>query len=197
MLLLHLLQHKVIRWGLPLCSLLNLIFIFRYQTQITDHGSLDLIPDSATRISLPKPRPVDSIDELSDLKGMSSIKESEDCLDENLHRLNSTRNFTADGWQQYVRQHLSNPLVKTLLETKGCRVLDVGCGGGAFSRSLLQLYKGVEILGVDHSKTDPNGAFHIVMLIDSLCYLPNSEAVEKSIANALYLLRPGGFLFHQ
>jgi len=193
MLLLHLSHHKVIRWGLPLWSLLTLIFIFRYQTQITDHGSVELIPGSATRISLSKPQPVDILDELSDLKGMSSIKDSEDCLDENLHRLSSTRNFTADGWQQHIRQHLSNPLVRTLLETKGCRVLDVGCGGGAFSQSLLQLYKGVEILGVDHLKTDSK-AFHIAMLIDSLCYLPNSEAVEKSIANALYLLRPGGLL---
>merc|ERR1740124_1347223 len=120
--------------------------------------------------------------------------ENQHWLDENLHQLNGGQKFTASKWQQYVRLHLSNPLVKTLLETKGYRVLDVGCGGGAFSRSLLQLYKGVEILGVDHSKTDSNGAFHIAMLIDSLCYLPNSEAVEKSIANALYLLRPGGLL---
>mmetsp|Transcript_126 Transcript_126/g.151 ORF Transcript_126/g.151 Transcript_126/m.151 type:complete len:914 (-) Transcript_126:147-2888(-) len=155
---------------------------------------------------------------------------NEQWLDENLHRLGSNRDLTPDEWQQYVRHHLSTPLVKTLLETKGCRVLDIGCGGGAFSRSLLQLHEGIEIVGVDHSKTmiktsktslqskfptysasvasmedsasmrkavvtgGSNGAFHIAMLMDSLCYLPNIEAVQKTIANSLYPLHQGGLL---
>lgn len=156
--------------------------------------------------------------------------ENQHWLDENLHQLNGGQKFTASKWQQYVRLHLSNSLVKTLLEAKGCRVLDVGCGGGAFSRSLLKLYDEVEILGVDHEKlmievshislqnktsnfkaavasmedasgmheaivnSGIKGAFHIAFLMDSLCYLPNNEAVQQSIANALYPLYPGGLL---
>jgi len=156
--------------------------------------------------------------------------ENQHWLDENLHQLNGGQKFTASKWQQYVRLHLSNSLVKTLLEAKGCRVLDVGCGGGAFSRSLLKLYDEVEILGVDHDKlmievshislqnktsnfkaavasmedasgmheaivnSGIKGAFHIAFLMDSLCYLPNNEAVQQSIANALYPLYPGGLL---
>ena len=156
--------------------------------------------------------------------------ENQHWLDENLHQLNGGQTLSASKWQQYVRLHLSNPLVKTLLEAKGCRVLDVGCGGGAFSRSLLKLHDEVEILGIDHEKlmidvshtslqnetsnfkaavasmedassmheaivnSGIKGAFHIAFLMDSLCYLPNNEAVQQSIVNALYPLYPGGLL---
>lgn len=156
--------------------------------------------------------------------------ENQHWLDDNLHQLNGGQKLTASKWQQYVRLHLSNALVKALLEANGCRVLDVGCGGGAFSRSLLKLHDKVEILGVDHEKlmievshislqnktsnfkaavasmedasgmheaivdSGIKGSFHIAFLIDSLCYLPNNEAVQQSIANALYPLYPGGLL---
>jgi len=75
--LLHLVHHKVILLWFPLALLLNLIFIFSYQTQNPDYalGKIEPIQVSATPISLPKPQPVDIIDELSDLTGGSSIKE--------------------------------------------------------------------------------------------------------------------------
>jgi len=150
-------------------------------------------------------------------------------LDEHLHRL-SNPSLSNNEWQRVVRLHISNPLVKTLLETKSCRVLDVGCGGGSFSRSLLQLHNGVQILGVDHSKkmiqtsqlalgrnasnfkaavasmedatsmqkaviqSGSSSSFHIALLIDSLCYMPDSQAVQQAIANALDLLDTGGLL---
>lgn len=151
-------------------------------------------------------------------------------LDENLHRIDNSRYLTAHQWKNEVRHQLSHPLVKTLLDTKGCRVLDIGSGSGAFSRHLLQLHEGVEILGIDHSNEmvelskaslrsqfpsftasvasmensssmqnaigsgASNGEFHIAMIMDSLCHLPDTEAVQNAIANALQPLHVGGLL---
>eukprot|EP00957_Ditylum_brightwellii_P141935 10813621-Ditylum_brightwellii.AAC.1 len=72
------------------------------------------------------------------------IVRNEQWLDDNLHLLSSFHTFTHTEWQQYVRDELSSPLVLALLKTKGCRVLEIGCGGGAFSRDLLKFHEGVE-----------------------------------------------------
>ena len=150
---------------------------------------------------------------------------NEQWLDDNLHLLGSFRTFAHTEWQQYVRDELSSPLVLALLKTKGCRVLEIGCGRGAFSRDLLKIHEGVEVLGVDNSKemlatslialqefptyttalasmedsgsmqkAAANETFHIAMMMDSLCYLPDVQAVHHAIANALRPLHPGGFL---
>ena len=205
-------------WFIPillyLITMLDTIWILNQvfdSIRLVDQGIFD-----SPQIGLPKGFAMENV-------------QNEQWLDEHLHQLGSTRGFLSpDGWQRYVRQQLSNPLIKTLLETKGCRVLDVGCGGGAFARSLLQLHNGVEVLGVDHSETmieisraslnkfsnytaliasmknassmqEAIGSrgtkeFHIALLMDSLCHLPDSKAVEKAIANALYPLHHGGLL---
>jgi SAM-dependent methyltransferase len=73
-------------------------------------------------------------------------------LDENLHRL-SRWSFPHKDWETFVGNHIhSHPMVHAVLGSRnGCRVLEIGSGVGAFSRSLLRMYPNVSVVGTDYS----------------------------------------------
>lgn len=71
-------------------------------------------------------------------------------LDENLHQL-SHWTFSSSEWERFVQLHLSNPMLKVILNANGCRLLEIGSGAGAFSRSLSRIHPNVQISAVDYS----------------------------------------------
>ena len=50
-----------------------------------------------------------------------------------------------------MQLHLSNPMLKVILNANGCRLLEIGSGAGAFSRSLSRIHPNVQISAVDYS----------------------------------------------
>jgi SAM-dependent methyltransferase len=112
-------------------------------------------------------------------------------LDENLHRL-SRWSFSSSEWERFEQMHLwSNPMLKVILAAEGCRVLEIGSGAGAFSRSLsLRLYDNVHVSGVDYSdklvavsrmavsKKTPRFNAHV------LASMEDATSMRAAIANA-------------
>ena len=181
---------------------------------------------------------------LDELAATSSNLNDPSWLDNNLHHL-SHWSFSHNDWEHFVQSHISNPMLKAVLDSDDCHVLEIGSGSGAFSRSLLRLHPKASVFGIDYSEKmvsisqkvfgsdNPrfsaqvasmedtagmraaverllidhslnsevdyhdkvHGIFHVVMMVGSLCYMPNKESVQLAVSNALENLRIGGFLF--
>ena len=73
-------------------------------------------------------------------------------LDRNLHQL-SRWSFSHQDWERFVSYHVhSNPMLHAVLSSKNSKVLEIGSGAGAFSRSLLRLYPTASVVGIDYSE---------------------------------------------
>jgi ubiquinone/menaquinone biosynthesis C-methylase UbiE len=107
----------------------------------------------------------------------------------------------------------------TLLDLAGKRVIDIGCGPGAFTRSLAR--QGAQVIGVDpnegtiekaraaaaeegldiafrvgvgESLPEGDGEVDIVVLSNSLHHVP-LDSMADALAEAARVLVPGGFLY--
>jgi len=80
-----------------------------------------------------------------DEKTLNKVGESnknlldDDWLDMNLHRL-SHWEFPHKEWESFVSKHVHYEDVQSVLKKTPCRMLEIGGGVGAFSRSLLRSY---------------------------------------------------------
>src|SRR3989344_2565608 len=112
---------------------------------------------------------------------------------------------------------LGYKIVKELLNPKGKKVLDYGCGGGTFTEYLRN--KGAEIIGVDISKEMikiakkesnfpekyhliekgdlsliQNDSYDAVILTFVLCVIKNNEEIKKVLKNSYSKLKINGKL---
>ena len=67
---------------------------------------------------------------------------------QHLHHLNGYDLLSVEEWDEMVRK-----LAQPLDLRAGQRVIECGCGAGAFLASLLRLYPGISVSGMDYSKS--------------------------------------------
>jgi SAM-dependent methyltransferase len=136
-------------------------------------------------------------------------------LDESvpLHVINGADLLSADEWQAMVDM-VSAPLALRA----GDRVLECGCGAGAFLGSLVNRHDGLAISGLDYSETllaiarrrldgtfvlgdmrdlraFASGSQDHVVSYSTFHYLPSPEAARAVIDEMFRVVRPGGTIY--
>jgi 2-polyprenyl-6-hydroxyphenyl methylase/3-demethylubiquinone-9 3-methyltransferase len=151
---------------------------------------------------------------------MSTTRQNVDAAEVAKFDALASRWWDPDG--EFRPLHEINPLrldwVRQHVDLDGCRVLDVGCGGGILAESMAQA--GATVTGVDMAKGPLNvarlhlvesgaevdyqqataeemaarhpGEFDVVTCLEMLEHVPSPSGVIASVAK---LVRPGGHVF--
>src|SRR5204862_4965563 len=129
-----------------------------------------------------------------------------------LHHLNGYDVLGADEWDEMVAK-----VAQPLGLKAGQKVIECGCGAGAFLASLLRVYPGITVSGMDYSDSlvkvaqktldgdfrqgdirdlsmFPDSAYDHVISFGVFLYLNSQEDAEKAIREMARLVRPGGTL---
>ena len=129
-----------------------------------------------------------------------------------LHHLNGYDLLSADEWDEMVTK-----VVQPIGIKAGDQVIECGCGAGAFLASVLRVYPGVTVSGMDYSDSlvkvakkelggdfrqgdirdlsmFPAAAYDHVVSFGAFQYLNSQEDAEKAIHEMARLVKPGGTL---
>jgi SAM-dependent methyltransferase len=130
-----------------------------------------------------------------------------------LHHVDGNNLLSTEDWDRLVFQ------VTRLIGLKGKeRILECGCGAGAFLESLLKFYPELTVAGVDYSPTllerarqRFGGEFHVADMTDlgfiqtnsyghtasfgAVIYLSSETAARRAVEEMLRVTRPGGTVF--
>ena len=129
-----------------------------------------------------------------------------------LHHLNGYDLLSADEWDEMVAK-----VAQPLGLKAGQHVIECGCGAGAFLASLLRVYPGITVSGMDYSDSlvkvaqkalggdfrqgdirdlsmFPGAAYDHVISFGAFQYLNSQEDAEKAIREMARLVKKGGTL---
>jgi cyclopropane fatty-acyl-phospholipid synthase-like methyltransferase len=130
-----------------------------------------------------------------------------------LHHLNGYDLLSAQEWDEMVGK-----VAQPLGLQAGQHVIECGCGAGAFLASLLRIYPGITVSGMDYSESLvrvaasalggdfrqgdirdlsflPAKAYDQVLSFGAFQYLNSAEDSEKAIREMASLVKPGGSMY--
>ena len=129
---------------------------------------------------------------------------------QHLHHMNGYDLLSADQWDELVRT-----VARPFGLQAGDEVIECGCGAGAFLASLIRLYPGIRLSGIDYSASLvraasealdgrfeqgdirdlsflPAAAYDCVLSFSAFQYLSSSEDAERAVREMARLVKPGG-----
>lgn len=129
-----------------------------------------------------------------------------------LHHLNGYELLSAGEWDEMVAK-----VAQPLDLRAGHTVMECGCGAGAFLASLLRVYPGIRVSGMDYSaslvqvaaaalegefrqgdirdlSSFPQATYDRVISFGAFQYLNSSEDAERAVREMARLVKPGGAL---
>ncbi|MGH7981441.1 MAG: class I SAM-dependent methyltransferase, partial [Limisphaerales bacterium] len=129
-----------------------------------------------------------------------------------MHHVDGYDLMSAEEWGAMVSK-----VSKPLRLRAGQQVIECGCGAGAFLSSLVRLYPGVVVSGVDYSSSMvnkaskgldgrfvvgdirdlhflPEAAYDCVLSFGTLFYLDSVKDAKRAVREMVRLVKPGGVL---